>query len=342
MGNNIFCIRTDGNPQIGSGHIMRCLSLADGSRKLGQETAFVTADDRFQAVIQERGHKCIVLHTRYDHMEEELPILLPLLQKLRPRCTILDSYFVTPGYMAEIRNEAPLVYIDDQNAFDYPADLVINYTLYADKLPYPQNKRYLLGPEYALLRGGFQGIPRRQAAERVKDVLLSTGGADPEHVALKCVQYLREQRTAGVTYHLVLGAMNPDAANIERLAADQEHIVLHRQVSDMRALMLGCDAAISAGGTTLFELCACGVPTVTYVLADNQIMNAASFAEAGLMLNAGDIRKDSQFAAHLFESLNGLMQDRPLRQHMIERTQTLVDGSGTARLANAIAKLVRA
>ncbi len=337
----VLC-RADGNPQIGSGHIMRCLSLADGLRDIGQETVFVTADDCFQAIIQARDHKCILLHTKYDHMEEELPLLRPLLQKLCPRCMILDSYYATPDYMAEIRNEVPLVYIDDQNAFDYPADLVINYTLYADKLPYPQNKRYLLGPEYTLLRREFQDIPQRQAAERVKNVLLSTGGADPEHVALKCVQYLLEQRIAGVTYHVVLGAMNPDVENIKRLAAGQEHIVLHWQVSDMRALMLECDAAISAGGTTLFELCACGVPTVTYVLADNQIMNAASFADAGLMLNAGDIRKDSQFTAHLFESLKELMQDRPLRQHMMERTQALVDGSGTTRLANAIAKFVRA
>jgi len=269
-------------------------------------------------------------------MEEELPVLLLLLQKFRLRCVILDSYFVTPDYMAEIRKDVPLVYIDDQNAFDYPADLVINYTLYADKLPYPQNKHYLLGPEYALLRREFQNIPRQQASERVKNVLLSTGGSDTEHVALKCVQYLREQHGVAFTYHVVLGAMNSDVKNIERLAAGQENIVLHRQVSDMCALMLECDAAVSAGGTTLFELCSCGVPTVTYVLADNQIMNAVSFANAGLMLNAGDIRKDSQFAAHIFEQLKELAQNQALRQHMAERMQALVDGHGAARLAEAI------
>jgi len=215
MKQKMILFRADGNPQIGSGHIMRCLSLADALRELGQEAVFVTADDCSQTVIQAQGYACVVLQTRYDHMEEELPVLLPLLQKLRPSCMILDSYFVTPGYMAEIRDEVPLVYIDDQNAFDYPSDLVINYTLYADKLPYPQNKRYLLGPEYALLRREFRSIPRRQATEQVKNVLLSTGGADAEHVALSCVQYLREQWIAGVTYHVALGAMNPDADNIE-------------------------------------------------------------------------------------------------------------------------------
>lgn len=339
-GVDMVFIRTDGNDRIASGHIMRCLSLADALREIGQEAVFVTADDCFRGAIQKRGYKCVLLHTKYDHMEEELPVLLPLLQKLRPRCMILDSYFVTAGYMAEIRNAVPLVYIDDQNFFDYPADLVINYTLYADKLPYPQNKRYLLGPEYALLRREFRGIPQRQAAERVKNVLLSTGGADPEHVALRCVQYLRERWIDGVTYHVVLGAMNSDAESIEHLAAGQQHIALHRQVSDMRALMLKCDVAISAGGTTLFELCACGVPTVTYVLADNQIMNAASFAEAGLMLNAGDIRRDNQFAPHIFERFKVLMQNWPLRQRMMERMQALVDGNGAIRLAKKILEFI--
>jgi len=332
--------RADGNLQIGSGHIMRCLSLADAFRENGEGVVFITADDCFQDVIQKRGYECAVLHTKYEHMEAELPALLPLLQKFRPRCVLLDGYFVTPDYMAAIRKTAPLIYIDDQNFFDYPADLVVNYTLYADQLPYPQNKRYLLGPDYALLRKEFQNVPKRQAAERAKHILVSTGGADSEHVALSCVRYLREQREGGITYHVVLGGMNPDTAEIARSAAGHDSIVLHRQVSDMCALMLQCDAAISAGGTTLFELCACGLPTVTYILADNQIMNAASFSGAGLMLCAGDVRQDRQFTAHIFELLKTLRKNQALRQKMAEQMQILVDGFGATRLAKAILKFV--
>lgn len=295
--------RADGNPQIGSGHIMRCLSLADAFRDLGQAVIFMTADDCFQNVIRSRGYECIVLSTEYDHMEDELPRFLPLLQKLRPGCVLLDSYSVTPGYMSAVRQEATLVYIDDLNAFDYPADLVVNYTLYGEKLSYPQNKRYLMGPQYALLRKEFQNAPARRAAEQVRNVLLSTGGADFEHVALKCVQYLLGQPAGNIVYHVILGAMNQDIPEIERISAGCSYILLHRNVTDMRSLMLQCDAAVSAGGTTLFELCACGLPTVTYVLADNQIMNAASFDEAGLMLCAGDVRTDMHCAEHIFDCL---------------------------------------
>lgn len=337
----MILFRADGNDQIGSGHVMRCLSLADAFREIGQDAVFVAADDHLKSVIQERGYICTVLNTGYDHMEDELPVLIPLLRKYCPRGLLLDSYFVTPEYMKAIKKEMPLVYIDDQNTFDYPADLVINYMLYGSKLNYSPNKQYLLGPDYALLRKEFRSVPRRQTAEQVRDVLLSTGGADGEHVALQCVQYLRKRPTDGVFYHVILGAMNRDAAEIERLAGGCAHIILHRNVSDMRSLMLRCDAAISAGGTTLFELCACGLPTVTYVMADNQVMNAASFGEAGLMLCAGDARKDGQFAAHMFEHLEMLMQDLPLRQHMSRKMQALVDGNGAIRLAKEIFTFIR-
>ena len=332
----MILFRADGNAQVGSGHIMRCLSLADAFRDEGQTVVFVTADDCFQRVIRGRGYECVILHAKYDHMEGELPKFLPLLQKMRPSFVLLDSYFATPDYMAAIQRESPLVYIDDLNAFDYPADLVVNYTLYGENLPYPQNKRYLLGPQYALLRKEFQNVPLRQAAEQVHNILVSTGGADFEHVALRCVQYLLEQPPGHVTYHVVLGAMNQDISEIERISAGCPHILLHQNVSDMRSLMLRCDTAVSAGGTTLFELCACGLPTVTYVLADNQIMNAASFEEAGLMLNAGDIRGNGRYVEHIFERLELLVRDRPLRQRMAGQMQTLVDGRGANRLAKAI------
>ena len=328
--------RADGNPKIGSGHIMRCLSLADAFRNVGQAPVFITADDCFRAVIQKRGYECVVLHTEYDRMEDELPALLPVLQRLHPRWVLLDSYYVTPRYMSAVKREVPLIYIDDLNAFDYPADLVVNYTLYGDKLGYPPTKRYLLGPSYVMLRKEFQGVSKRRTAEQVRNVLISTGGSDPEHVALECVRYLQECSSSSITYHVILGAMNQDADEIRRIAAGCPPAVLRQNVSDMRSLMLECDAAISAAGTTLFELCACGLPTVTYVLADNQIMNAASFEEAGLMLNAGDVRENGRFAAHIFERLELLIQDQPLRQRMANRMQTLVDGCGAARLAQEI------
>lgn len=335
----MILFRADGNPDIGTGHIMRCLSLADALQEQGGEITFITAESYFQRLIQTRGYPCTVLGTAYDRMEEELSIFLPIIERERPELVILDSYFVTSQYMEAIRNISRLLYIDDLNAFDYPADAVVNYNIYSPELPYPQNKTYFLGPQYAPLRKEFQGLSQRNTKDRVENVLVSTGGTDQYHVALHCAEYLREHLPReNMIFHLVLGAMNQDAAELERIAEELPFIRLHRQITNMCSLMLQCDAAISAAGTTLYELCACGLPTVTYILADNQIQGAQMFQKAGLMPCAGDIREDACFLERLFELLNSLADDFAQRQRIAEQMQGAVDGRGAARLAEAILK----
>lgn len=335
----MILFRADGNPDIGTGHIMRCLSLADALQEQGWEITFITAEPYFQRLIQTRGYPCTVLGTAYDRMEEELSIFLPIIERERPELVILDSYFVTSQYMEAIRNISRLLYIDDLNAFDYPADAVVNYNIYGPELPYPQNKTYFLGPQYAPLRKEFQGLSQRNTKDRVENVLVSTGGTDQYHVALHCAEYLREHLPReNMIFHFVLGAMNRDIVQLEQIAEDFSFIKLHRQVTDMCSLMLQCDVAISAAGTTLYELCACGLPTVTYILADNQIQGAQMFQKAGLMPCAGDIREDACFLERLFELLNSLADDFAQRQHIAEQMQGAVDGRGAARLAEAILK----
>lgn len=335
-------IRADGNPIIGTGHIMRCLSLADALREQDMEATFVTAESYFQNLIQARGYSCTVLRTAYDHMEEELPVFLPLLERDRTELVILDSYFVTSKYMETIKNVSKVLYIDDLNAFDYPADAVVNYNIYGPELPYPQNKKYFLGPQYAPLRKEFQGLGQRVVQERVENVLISTGGTDQYHVALHCAEYLREHSPREKrVFHFVLGTMNQDVVELEKIAGELPFIRLHHQVTDMCSLMLQCDAAVSAAGTTLYELCACGLPTVTYVLADNQIQGAQAFQRAGLMPCTGDVRERIHFQEYLFETVNTVADDFPLRQRVSGQMQEAVDGKGAERIAIAVPKICR-
>lgn len=335
----MILFRADGNSQIGTGHIMRCLSLADAFRERGIPAAFVTAEPYMRPLIQERGYECAVLGSTYDRMEEELPMLLPLLEAKRPSCVILDSYFVTPEYMNTLRAETTLVYVDDLNAFDYPADLVVNYNLYGNAVHYPSNKAYLLGPRYAPLREQFRNLAPRKAREQVEQILISTGGTDQYHVALRCVEYLLEHPPLPDTvYHIVLGAMNQDSERIRQLAAKAPYVVPHRQVADMCGLMLQCDMAVSAAGTTLYELCACGLPSVTYILADNQIQGAAAFDAAKLMPCAGDVREEVEFPKKIFSMLERLAAGQMGRQEISRRMQSLVDGDGAAHLVEALSR----
>ncbi|MCI9633161.1 MAG: UDP-2,4-diacetamido-2,4,6-trideoxy-beta-L-altropyranose hydrolase [Ruminococcus sp.] len=338
----MILIRADGNPKIGMGHIMRCLSFAEALRAQGIEVVFVIAEQDFQGLIENYGYRCIVLKTAYNCMEEELSVFLSVLEQERPILVVLDSYFVTAKYMRAIKNTVPLLYIDDQNAFDYPADIVVNYDLGSSKIAYPSGKKYLLGPQYALLRKEFQGLERRSIKERVERILISTGGTDPYHIMLNCAEYLRITTLfPNVTFHLILGTMNQDVVRVQKATSGCSFIELHDHVTNMCSLMMKSDLAISAAGTTLYELCACGLPTVTYILADNQKQSAKDFQEAGLMFCAGDVRYDKQFLDHLFMKLRYLIDNRDKQKQMARKMQKLVDGNGAKRLTETLLRYLQ-
>ena len=100
--------------------------------------------------------------------------------------------------------------------------------------------------------------------------------------------------------------------------------------------MQECDLAISAAGTTLYELCATGIPTITYTLADNQLIAADQFAKQGIMINAGDCRHDKDFISHLEYLMESISLNLQKRANMAEKMQQLVDGLGVERIVNTL------
>ena len=160
----MILFRADGSNRIGSGHIMRCLSLADAAGERGMDCLFVTAGAEFRDIIQDRGYRCIVLGTDYTDMESELPTLTRILSREKPDTIIADSYQVTANYLETLRHYGKLVYIDDLAAFAYPVDALINYSLGAEDVDYKAlyagqtEPKMLIGPRYIPLRRDFQNL----------------------------------------------------------------------------------------------------------------------------------------------------------------------------------------
>ena len=140
-----------------------------------------------------------------------------------------------------------------------------------------------------------------------------------------------------IQFHMVIGAMNHNRNALARMAQSMPNVRLHVNVSNMAYLMQECDIAIAAAGSTLYELCACGTPTITYILADNQIPGAESFEKKGLMLHAGDCRKDG-FTQYLYKAMVILMHDEVMRKRMSTQMKQTVDGIGAKRLAQKIVR----
>lgn len=381
----LIYIRTDGNKNIASGHLTRCLSIALACRQPGMDVHFLVSDEESCALLEDicfswsktdklslfppvsetetsapapassvKGPFPIsrLQTARYDCPELEVPELTALLslQKSEKPVLLIDSYFVTPSYLAALKPYAKIAYLDDLRLFDYPVDLLINYDVIPDsELPsyqasYQNAGRLLLGPSYTPLRSQFQG-KQITIKNQIQNILVTTGGSDPLHFCLAflhgltALPFSNAFHLSGVRFHMVIGKLNTDKDALYGLAAALPFLQLHENVSDMAGLMLCCDFAISAAGTTLYELCALGIPSVSFTMADNQIVSAKAFAAAGAIPWAGDIRENPDEVLKVIiqsikDSCGGHSCNK--RKSAQAAMHELVDGSGASRIARAL------
>lgn len=133
---HMLYIRADMNETIATGHIMRCLSVADAAKELGSDTTFILADEQAKSLVEGRGYYAIVLGTQWDQMERELPVLKKIIFEHSIQKILIDSYQVTPKYLTELSRLLRITYIDDLNAFHYHVNVIICYANYWKKFNY--------------------------------------------------------------------------------------------------------------------------------------------------------------------------------------------------------------
>ena len=342
--------RTDGNSHIATGHLVRCLSIADACFSLGMKVCFLVSDQESKALLQSFDPACRfpvrILETAvYDDLEKELPEVLGMLNEAgqAEQIFFLDSYYVTEHYLSAVRTAAKVAYLDDLQLFDYPADLLINYDVIPESRPasyqaaYQNAARTLLGASYTPLRAQFTDL-QPYCRDRVSNILVTTGGSDPYHFCLRLIAAFRKNSFLHLCQlHVVVGRLNEDKDKLYKLADELPFLQLHENVSDMASLMASCDLAVSAAGTTLYELCAAGVPSMSFCLADNQLTAAKAFDEAGAIPCAGDIRRScDEVLGNVMNFVTYMSENSKKRKAALETMRQLVDGKGAMRIAKAL------
>ena len=178
-------IRADMNEMIATGHIMRCLSIADAARELGEETTFLLADMQAVELLEDKGYTYIVLNTRWDDMESELDILKNIIFKYGIRMLLIDTYQVTEKYLRELTKITKTIYLDDVNMFHYPVNGIVCYANYYKKFQYANHYSDIdlyLGLQYVPLRKEFQNCQKKVIRNQIENVLLLSGGSDNYHI----------------------------------------------------------------------------------------------------------------------------------------------------------------
>lgn len=329
----MIMIRTDANEKIATGHMMRCITIANECLNRGIQVCFVFADHISEELFKKLSpnhneYQVEILNSSYNKPDTELKTLINIIKKTSPISILIDSYFMTPSYLNELTKISRTFYIDDIYAFDYPVDVVINYcinAIYANKNN--KGKRYLLSPYYAPIRPEFRNIPYK-VKEKVKDILITTGGTDEAGISLQIIDAARNALPDTAGLHIVIGAINRNREQLLKLSLTDSKIKTYENVTDMAGLMQKCDLAISTAGSTIYELCAIGVPTICFTIAENQVPNASGLSKANVVIYA----HDKQFAAHISELAANYNRRKILSANM----RNLVDGFGASRIADEL------
>ena len=339
-------IRTEANRVTATGHMMRCLAIAAAAAEKGIRTVFIVAEESSERFPQERGYQSICLGRRWDDFAGEISVIERLIADRHVEMMLIDSYFVSEEYMKTVSKMTKTAYIDDLHAAIWSCSVLIDYAVYYDLFDYQKeypDTKLLLGCNYAPLRKEFKDLPVKQISKTVKKVLVVTGGTDEYHFMRRFVEALLSQRNlfAGVEFTLICGAFNREIDEIRKLStdylaeADDLRIKIYPSLPTLKDAMLESDLLITAGGTTLYEMAACGTPGICFSMADNQLDNVKGFAARDLVWYAGDIRKDFSYD-RLIEMIKELIGDYAARKAVSEKLRALVDGKGAERIVDAI------
>ena len=359
--------RVDASTQMGVGHVMRCLTLADEVKRRGFSTLFLYREQsgHLGDTITTRGHDTIVLpkgsesespavgvtnHANWlgVSQEEDAAQSRAALQGRSMTHLVIDHYALDHRWRRAMGSpSARTLIIDDLVDRVFEADLLLNQNLGRLQTDYdgrvPDDTLRLIGPHYALLRPQFAAhreaslaLRSVTAASRPLRILLTMGGVDQPNATAAVLTALNHNDAANeIEVEVVLGTKAPNLKSVQALCDDlAPPCSLSVGVDDMAARMAAADIAIGAAGGTTWERCALGLPSLLATIADNQAGAAETVEAAGAAISIG-----WPFAAGFARRVRAgvrRLSDDTVRAEMALSAANICDGKGAARVADAL------
>lgn len=335
--------RVDASTEIGTGHVMRCMALAQACLDAGKMGIFVMAKEApaLESRIKSQGMEVIHLSVSSGSTEDAKETA-SIAKNSGASWVVVDGYDFGAEYQRIIKDSGMnLLFVDDYGHTNhYYADIVLNQNVYASEDLYANrepNTELLLGSDYMLLRQEFwqwQGW-RRETPTIAHKVLVTMGGSDPDNVTLKVIQALQQVEVEGLEAVVVAGASNPHDEQLQLAIQDLRFpIRLEKNVTNMPDLMAWADVAISAGGSTSWELAFMGVPSIILIVAAHQQSSVETLSKMGVFINLGWYEDVSP--TEIADALAKFLVEAKNRSQMAQIGQQLVDGKGASRVLSQI------
>ncbi len=334
--------RVDSSIQIGLGHLMRCIALADEFKRQGCDVTFLCRALEGN-LIELVEHNMIVLKKNNEFQSDDLYLSwLGATEEQDAAQTIkamsqvtdllvVDSYALGKHWHQRLRaHSKKILVIDDLADRHFDCDIVLNQNIGVEEKVYegklPKDCELLLGCNYALLRPEFSetraaALEKRRRNTEIENVLISLGGSDIDNVTYDILQ----QVDSNFNIVVVLGKTSPNV-NMIKAYAENRNIEIIVGANNMSELMLNADIAIGAGGSTSWERCCLGLPTLLCVLADNQKDAAKRLEDLGAAIIIEDLRADLQF----------MVENPVCRINISDNAKAICDGLGCKRVVNHV------
>lgn len=336
-------IRADASLAIGAGHVMRCIALGQVWQDKGGRVVFIShcESKKLRERIIAEGFDFIYLENHHPHPSDLDKTIETLSTMHHPPSTndwlIVDGYHFDSMYQKKIKEAGHrLLWIDDYGHADhYYADIVLNQNISADASFYAKREpvtRLLLGTRYCMLRREFrqwQGW-QREIPDTAKKILVTLGGGDPDNVTLKIMQALKQVNMPDLEAKIVVGPTNPNLHTLQQEISDNTKLQIITNATNMPELMAWADLAVSAGGSTCWEMALLGLPNMIIFFADNQRPIAEKLHADNVVLSLGWGHKLT--IEDIAQSLEKLIRTAPLRKIFSINSKNLVDGAGALRV----------
>lgn len=345
--------RVDASSQIGTGHFMRCLALADELKQRGAQSRFVSRSlpEHLRSMLDAKGHEFALLDSVQDNdvlgdfahahwlgasQAQDAADSIQALSDGAWDWLIVDHYALDARWESVLRcTTRQIMVIDDIADRQHDCDVLLDQNFYTEMQTrytgkVPAHCQLLLGPHYALLREEFRRVRElvKPRIGSVKRVLVFFGGIDADNYTWRAIEALYGANIPDLHVDVVIGTQHPCCEQI-KTACMQHGFVCHVQTDRMAELMAGADLAIGAGGSATWERCCLGLPTLTICVADNQHKQVAEAAYEGL-LYAPELESELTPAIRLH--VIALVENSYLRQAISRNGMRAVDGRGVLRV----------
>lgn len=343
----MIAFRLDANSTVATGHMFRCISIAKHCRRAGMDCVFLLAEEEYTELLKQEDFQYCVLNIKWDDWDYGIDQVRKYLKEYEAECLVVDSYRVTESFFEELIGDIPIFYLDDLCTKAYKVSAVLHYSEWEQEhiladLYEGTGVRVYSGMKYMPLREAFEkSLP---SEEKKYQLLITTGGSDPYHITRELIKLLmKDSFFEQKEFCAVLGKMNSDKEVLEQIRKEYPKLTVLQNISNMDEVMRQSRYAVTAGGTSVYELMASGVPFVCFGFSEDQKYFGERLGAHGNALWAGDAREGvEELLTALVSCLKQMMlmgSDR--QEQLICKNRALVDGKGAARIADIIIELCR-